>query len=101
MSTVALISFQSFKAVATDICKSFPSFIGKLLVIFEGQQLKCISLHRYDIAVLRLNRPVIYRANILPICLPDPNDNFIGDVGIVAGWGKTDNSFGKWWQNPN
>ncbi|XP_045109838.1 serine protease 27-like isoform X4 [Portunus trituberculatus] len=50
---------------------------------------------RYDIAVLRLNRPVIYRANILPICLPDPNDNFIGDVGIVAGWGKTDNSFGK------
>lgn len=50
---------------------------------------------RYDIAVLRLNRPVIYRDNILPICLPDPSDDFIGDIGIVAGWGKTDNSFGK------
>ncbi|XP_050725070.1 serine protease 27-like isoform X2 [Eriocheir sinensis] len=50
---------------------------------------------RYDIAVLRLNRPVVYRANILPICLPGPNDDFTNDVGIVAGWGKTDNSFGK------
>lgn len=50
---------------------------------------------RFDIAVLRLNRPVIYRDNILPICLPDPSDDFIGEVGIVAGWGKTDNSFGK------
>lgn len=51
---------------------------------------------RYDIAVLRLNRPVVYRENILPICLPDPSDDFIGDVGIVAGWGKTDNSFGEY-----
>ncbi|XP_071550413.1 serine protease 33 isoform X1 [Panulirus ornatus] len=50
---------------------------------------------RYDIAVLRLNRPVLYRENILPICLPDPSDDFSGEVGIVAGWGKTDNSFGK------
>ncbi|KAK3870340.1 hypothetical protein Pcinc_024419 [Petrolisthes cinctipes] len=50
---------------------------------------------RYDIAVLQLNRPVVYRENILPICLPDPSEDFIGDVGIVAGWGKTDNSFGK------
>ncbi|XP_066951461.1 trypsin-1 isoform X3 [Macrobrachium rosenbergii] len=50
---------------------------------------------RYDIAVLRLNRPVHYRENIIPICLPGPNDDFGGDVGVVAGWGKTDNSFGK------
>ncbi|XP_045625527.1 brain-specific serine protease 4 isoform X3 [Procambarus clarkii] len=50
---------------------------------------------RFDIAVLRLNRPVVYRENILPICLPDASDDFNGDVGIVAGWGKTDNSFGK------
>lgn len=50
---------------------------------------------RYDIAVLRLNRPVRYRENILPICLPDPSEDFNGAVGIVAGWGKTDNSFGK------
>ncbi|KAG7168520.1 Ovochymase-2-like 1 [Homarus americanus] len=48
---------------------------------------------RFDVAVLRLNRPVVYRDNIIPICLPDPSDDFIGEVGIVAGWGKTDNSF--------
>lgn len=56
---------------------------------------KSLWFFRYDIAVLRLNRPVVYRANILPICLPSADDDFIGDMGIVAGWGKTDNSFGE------
>jgi len=50
---------------------------------------------RFDVAVLRLSRPVSYRENISPICLPPPGQNFEGRIGIVAGWGKTDNSFGK------
>lgn len=50
---------------------------------------------RFDVAVLRLNRPVEYRPNILPICLPDSSDNFTGHTALVAGWGKTDNSFSK------
>ena len=50
---------------------------------------------RFDVAVLRLSKPVSYRANIVPICLPPPGEHFEGMVGIVAGWGKTDNSYGE------
>lgn len=50
---------------------------------------------RYDVAVLKLSRPVAYRDNILPICLPAPGKDYEGALGVVAGWGKTDTSFGK------
>ena len=50
---------------------------------------------RYDIALLRLERPVFYRDNIIPICLPIMDYPLEGKIGVVAGWGKTDNSFGK------
>ncbi|XP_047740500.1 serine protease filzig isoform X4 [Hyalella azteca] len=50
---------------------------------------------RFDVAVLRLSRRATYQPNIVPICLPPPGDHFPGAIGIVAGWGKTDNSYGK------
>lgn len=50
---------------------------------------------RFDVAVLKLDRPVEYQDNILPICLPAHDVDLVGKVGVVAGWGKTDNSFGK------
>ncbi|XP_037082724.1 putative serine protease 42 isoform X2 [Pollicipes pollicipes] len=50
---------------------------------------------RFDVAVLRLDYPVDYRANILPICLPADHADYTGHMAVVAGWGKTDNSFSK------
>jgi len=50
---------------------------------------------RFDVALLRLDREAEYRGNILPICLPERDYSLVGKVGVVAGWGKTDNSFGK------
>lgn len=50
---------------------------------------------RFDVAVLKLDHPVEYQDNILPICLPTQDYDLVGKVGVVAGWGKTDNSFGK------
>jgi len=50
---------------------------------------------RYDVALLKLNRPVVYRDNILPICLPHQGRDYESTLGVVAGWGKTDTSFGK------
>ena len=35
------------------------------------------------------------RDNIIPICLPSMDYPLEGKIGVVAGWGKTDNSFGK------
>ena len=50
---------------------------------------------RYDLALLKLDHPVYYRENIIPICLPTMDYPLEGKIGVVAGWGKTDNSFGK------
>jgi len=50
---------------------------------------------RFDVALLHLDRPVFYQDNIIPVCLPPGDIDLAGQTGLVAGWGKTDNSFGK------
>lgn len=42
---------------------------------------------RYDVAVLKLNRPVPYVPHIQPICIPDKGADFEGYYGWAAGWG--------------
>jgi serine protease 22 len=42
-----------------------------------------------DIALLRLSRDVVYKEHIIPVCLPDPHESFIGTVATVTGWGRT------------
>ncbi|CAG9136935.1 unnamed protein product [Plutella xylostella] len=49
---------------------------------------------RYDIALLKLSRPVTYMSHILPICLPEYDLELRGKTGVIAGWGKTDASSG-------
>uniref|UniRef100_A0A0K2TYQ2 Uncharacterized protein n=1 Tax=Lepeophtheirus salmonis TaxID=72036 RepID=A0A0K2TYQ2_LEPSM len=44
--------------------------------------------YEYDIALIRLNTPVKFRPNIIPICLPDTNSELVGEVGTVTGWGR-------------
>lgn len=52
-------------------------------------------VNSYDVAVLKLSRSVGFRDNILPICLPPHGKDYEGALGVVAGWGKTDTSFGR------
>ncbi|KAF6206697.1 hypothetical protein GE061_017933 [Apolygus lucorum] len=42
---------------------------------------------RFDVAVLRLDRPVQYMPHIAPICLPTKGEDFLGQYGWAAGWG--------------
>ncbi|CAH1403753.1 unnamed protein product [Nezara viridula] len=42
---------------------------------------------RFDVAVLRLDRPVQYMPHIAPICLPSKGEDFLGQFGWAAGWG--------------
>lgn len=42
---------------------------------------------RFDVAVLRLDRPVQFMPHIAPICLPDKGEDFLGQYGWAAGWG--------------
>ncbi|KAB0805517.1 hypothetical protein PPYR_02487 [Photinus pyralis] len=42
---------------------------------------------RFDVAVLRLDRTAHQLPHITPICLPPRGENFLGEVGVAAGWG--------------
>ena len=45
---------------------------------------------RYDVAVLKLSRPVEYAWHIQPICLPERGSIIpVGTNAMVAGWGAT------------
>lgn len=46
---------------------------------------------RYDVAVLKLQKPVKYAPHILPLCLPQKNEHFAADTeAMVSGWGARD-----------
>ena len=45
------------------------------------------GLPQYDIAVLKLQRPVTYSSAIYPICLPKFQETFWGRNATVVGWG--------------
>ena len=44
--------------------------------------------YEYDIAVLRMVRPVDFQPNVIPICLPNTSDDLVGRIGSVTGWGR-------------
>ncbi|CAA9998571.1 unnamed protein product [Nesidiocoris tenuis] len=75
----------------------FPEEIHKVTqkIVHPKFQFRMSQPDRFDVALIRLNRGVTFRENILPICLPKRGMTFSGRMGLVAGWGKTDTSYGK------
>ncbi|KAH6931702.1 hypothetical protein HPB50_027248 [Hyalomma asiaticum] len=46
------------------------------------------STFEYDLALLRLYEPVPFQDNVIPVCVPDTNDSFVGRSAVVTGWGR-------------
>ncbi|KAK8766775.1 hypothetical protein V5799_006448 [Amblyomma americanum] len=87
-----------------------PGFLSSLLVILgehdlsgDYERLKPVSIpvrrmvvHRHynpatfenDLALLELERPVVFQPHIVPICLPQGDEDFTGRTSYVTGWGK-------------
>lgn len=42
----------------------------------------------YDLALLRFYEPVQFQPNIIPICVPSSDENFVGKTAYVTGWGR-------------
>lgn len=42
----------------------------------------------YDLALLRFYEPIRFQRNIIPICLPENNDTYVGRWATVTGWGR-------------
>ncbi|XP_075147111.1 trypsin-1 isoform X2 [Haematobia irritans] len=45
--------------------------------------------YNYDIALLRLRKPITFSKIIKPVCLPRYNYDPSGRIGTVVGWGRT------------
>ncbi|XP_037928509.1 serine proteinase stubble-like, partial [Teleopsis dalmanni] len=57
-------------------------------------QFRMTQPDRYDVALLKLDKATHFSNHIQPICLPQNSFDLIGRTGIIAGWGKTEASYG-------
>lgn len=44
--------------------------------------------YEYDLALVRLDAPLEFAPNVMPICLPGSDDLLIGEPATVTGWGR-------------
>lgn len=87
-----------------------PGMMGSLIVMLGQHELyvsprqfrpvvktvKRMIIHKHfnpdtfdnDIALLELDTPFEMQPHIVPICLPDQDDDYVGKYAFVAGWGK-------------
>ena len=62
------------------------AFIAKATNIFDEWYSSDIE-NMYDIALLKLDQPIEFQGNIMPICLPQDDNDFEGKSAWVTGWG--------------
>ncbi|KAM7314543.1 serine proteinase stubble [Ixodes scapularis] len=46
------------------------------------------STFEYDLALLRFYEAIPFKDNVLPVCVPDTNDSYVGRNAVVTGWGR-------------
>ena len=61
-----------------------PEYLNAMMASSEDT-----TTYDYDVALLRLDEPIRYQANIIPICLPQDDSDFVGETAWVTGWGST------------
>ena len=42
----------------------------------------------YDLALLRFYEPVEFAPNVIPICIPEEDQELVGETAWVTGWGR-------------
>lgn len=64
--------------------------------LYQERRVQIVASHpqfdprtfEYDLALLRFYEPVAFQPNIVPVCVPDSDENFIGRTAFVTGWGR-------------
>ncbi|KAF6206606.1 hypothetical protein GE061_017842 [Apolygus lucorum] len=63
---------------------------------FQERRVQIVASHpqfdprtfEYDLALLRFYEPVTFQPNIIPVCVPEDDTNFVGSMAFVTGWGR-------------
>uniref|UniRef100_A0A0C9RUN0 Sb_3 protein n=1 Tax=Fopius arisanus TaxID=64838 RepID=A0A0C9RUN0_9HYME len=64
---------------------------------FQERRVQIVASHpnfdprtfEYDLALLRFYEPLLpFQPNLLPICLPDDDEGYVGHTAYVTGWGR-------------
>lgn len=64
---------------------------------FQERRVQIVASHpqfdprtfEYDLALLRFYEPLLpFQPNLLPICLPDDDEEYIDRTAYVTGWGR-------------
>ena len=42
----------------------------------------------YDLALLRFYEPIDFQPNVIPICIPEGDQDLVGETAWVTGWGR-------------
>jgi len=63
---------------------------------FQDRKVQIVASHpkfdpktfEYDLALLRFYEPVTFQPNIIPVCVPEDDDDLVGSNAWVTGWGR-------------
>lgn len=61
--------------------------LAELVIVHPDYEAKTLE---NDLALIKFKKPIPYREDIQPICLPAVNEDFTGLDGYATGWGLTD-----------
>jgi len=69
----------------------------------EFVEISSISFHSHfdpyylgnDVALINLKKPLSFRSNIQPVCLPQRGNSYVGRKAVISGWGATSYPQGK------
>ena len=86
----SLKTFNSLVNLATEYLspygsKNYSDFKSEFYEILTRREEQEMG---YDIGLLKLNKPVSFQANVMPICLPKDDNDFEGRIALVTGWGN-------------
>ncbi|XP_044739296.1 serine proteinase stubble-like [Chrysoperla carnea] len=63
---------------------------------FQERRVQIVASHpqfdprtfEYDLALLRFYEPVTFQPNIIPVCVPNSDEGYVGKTAHVTGWGR-------------
>ena len=75
--------------IVQEFSKKGQNIKVKDIIVHSDYDPRKDAKHDNDIAILKLETPLIFNKNVMPASLPNPSFNLKPKVAVVSGWGKT------------